>query len=223
MRHNVLQILSNVTDVRLEDLNLDSTLDELGIGSLMATEALNYILGRESDYINTRPSRSTECSIVDLSRPQEGKAIAPAPLEKASRPTIVSTIGAFFTNATGGGKFRILEVDTGTEGTTRYITSNLRNHGIPFDPGNREAGHDRSRGGFHCIIATNCIHATRTLEVSLSHLRRMLRENGALTLIEIKNTVFGLGIVVGLFEGWWLVEDDRLYMPWLARNTGSAL
>lgn len=51
----------------------------------------------------------------------------------------------------------------------------------------------------------------------------MLRENGALTLIEIKNTVFWLGIVVGLFEGWWLVEDDRLYMPWLARNTGSAL
>ncbi|KAI1154255.1 hypothetical protein F4825DRAFT_472703 [Nemania diffusa] len=161
MRHNVLQILSNVTDVRLEDLNLDSTLDELGIGSLMATEALNYILGltidltsflffpgiqalinnvdenlgvgRESDYINTRPSRSTECSIVDLSRPQEGKAIAPAPLGKASRPTIVSTIGAFFTNATGGGKFRILEVDTGTEGTTRYITSNLRNHGIPLE------------------------------------------------------------------------------------------
>ncbi|KAJ8128197.1 hypothetical protein O1611_g5440 [Lasiodiplodia mahajangana] len=444
MRHDLLQILSNVTDVPLEELNLDSSLDELGIDSLMATEVLNDIrttlgltidltsflffpsvqalishvdeslgAGSEGDDIDTPPSQSTDHSIEDLGHPQEIKATAQEPLEKASRPTITSAIGAFkesrfgydqlaevtkavgfwskayphqarlvlgyvveaftqlgcelkslqhgelvprikalekhkqlvsqlyriledgklivttsqgyvrseipvdetpaetiyrdligmfpqdddvhklvravgsqlaacltgeqdglqvvfgdretkktleamyefwpllrtptlllgdilvkaFTNATGGGKFRILEVGAGTGGTTRYITNHLRNHGIPFEytftdissslvaAAKRQfkdvdgmsfevldiekpvrAEYERE---FHCIIATNCIHATRNLEVSLSHLRKMLREDGSLTLIEITKNMFWLDIVVGLFEGWWLFEDGR--------------
>jgi uncharacterized SAM-dependent methyltransferase len=37
------------------------------------------------------------------------------------------------TNATGDGKFRILEVGAGTGGTTRYIVNLLKEHGIPFE------------------------------------------------------------------------------------------
>ncbi|KAI1755466.1 BcPKS19, polyketide synthase [Xylaria castorea] len=384
MRHDLLQILSNVTDVPLEELNLDSTLDELGIDSLMATEVLNDIrtilginidltsflffpniqalvahvdenlgTGSEGDDIDTPPSPSTDHSIAD-------------PPKKANRPTMVSAIGAFeetrlgydqlaagtkavgfwsevykhqarlvlgyvsiqpgdpvpqvktlkkhtqlvsqlyhiledgklitqtsqgfvrsgspdlvgaavgcrlaacltgeqdglqvifgnretkrtleamyefwpllrtptlllgdmllkaFTNATGGGKFRILEVGAGTGGTTRYITNHLRNHGIPFEyiftdissslvaaARKQFKGVDgmsfevldieksvspEYEGAFHCIIATNCIHATRNLEASLSHLRKMLREDGALTLIEITKNMFWLDIVDG--------------------------
>ncbi|KAI0553005.1 BcPKS19, polyketide synthase [Xylaria curta] len=443
MRNDVLQILSNVTDVPLEELNLDSTLDELGVDSLMATEVLNDIrtalginidltsflffpsiralvthidenlgVGSEDDDIDTPPSPSTDHSIVDVSRPQEAKTTTIEP-PKVNRPTMVSAIGAFeetrhgydqlaagtkaigfwsevykhqarlvlsyvveafvelgcdlrsiqpgnlipqvktlekhtqlvsqlyhiledgklitqtsrgfvrsdspidgtpaesiyqaivgaypqhddvnkliravgsrlaacligeqdglqvvfgnketkktleamyefwpllrtptlllgdmllkaFTNATGGGKFRILEVGAGTGGTTRYITNHLRNHGIPFEyvftdissslvaaAKKQFKGVDgmsfevldieklvapEYEGAFHCIIATNCIHATRNLELSLSHLRKMLREDGALTLIEITKNMFWLDIVVGLFEGWWLFEDGR--------------
>ncbi|KAI0542223.1 BcPKS19, polyketide synthase [Xylaria digitata] len=142
-----------------------------------------------------------------------------------------------FTQAAGDGKFRILEVGAGTGGTTRYITNHLKNHGIPFeyvftDISSSLVAASRKQfkgvegmsfevldiekpikaeheGAFHCIIATNCIHATRNLEVSLSHLRGMLREDGALTLIEITKNMFWLDIVVGLFEGWWLSEDGR--------------
>jgi ubiquinone/menaquinone biosynthesis C-methylase UbiE len=142
-----------------------------------------------------------------------------------------------FTNAKGDGKFRILEVGAGTGGTTRYIVNALKSHGIPFEyvftdissslvseakkkfKGIDEVSFDvvniekpikqEYEEAFHCIIATNCIHATRNLEASLTNLRKMLREDGALTLIEITKNMFWLDIVVGLFEGWWLFEDDR--------------
>ncbi|KAI1205468.1 BcPKS19, polyketide synthase [Annulohypoxylon truncatum] len=143
------------------------------------------------------------------------------------------------TNTTGGGKVRILEVGAGTGGTTRYIVNHLRNHGIPFEYVFTDissslvaAAKKQFKGvdgmsfeildiekpvkpeyeeAFHCIIATNCIHATRNLDLSLSHLRKMIREDGALTLVEITQNMFWLDIVVGLFEGWWLFEDGRTH------------
>lgn len=62
---------------------------------------------------------------------------------------------------------------------------------------------------YHIVLATNCIHATRNLNVSLRNIRKMIREDGALTLIEITQNMFWLDMVVGLLEGWWLFEDGR--------------
>ena len=142
-----------------------------------------------------------------------------------------------FTNASGSGKFRILEVGAGTGGTTRYIVNHLRNHGIPFEYTFTDISaslvaaarknfkeiegmsfelldiekppKEEHKGAFHVIIATNCIHATTRLDRSLLHLRTMLREDGALTLVEITKNMFWLDVVVGQFEGWWLFEDGR--------------
>lgn len=136
-----------------------------------------------------------------------------------------------------GGKFRILEIGAGTGGTTRYIVNHLRNQGVDFEYVYTDLGaslvnaaakqfkgvegmsfevldiektpRPEYEGAFHCVIATNCIHATRNLDVSLSNLRKMVREDGALTLIEITKNMFWLDIVVGLLEGWWLFEDGR--------------
>jgi SAM-dependent methyltransferase len=142
-----------------------------------------------------------------------------------------------FTNFTGSGKFRLLEIGAGTGGTTRYIINHLQTHGIPFEYTFTDISSSlvtaakkhfkgvegmsfelldiekapklEYEGAFHIIIATNCIHATRKLPESLLHLRKMLREDGALTLVEITKNMFWLDIVVGLFEGWWLFEDGR--------------
>jgi hypothetical protein len=49
-------------------------------------------------------------------------------------PTLL--LGEFlkaFSNSTGSGKFRILEVGAGTEGTTRYIVNHFNSHGIDFE------------------------------------------------------------------------------------------
>ncbi|KAI7974565.1 hypothetical protein EIK77_008745 [Talaromyces pinophilus] len=135
------------------------------------------------------------------------------------------------------GPIRILEVGAGTGGTTKYMVRHLQKLGIPFEyvftdlssslvaaakrnfkdypqmqfmtldieqePPNSWVGY------FHFIISTNCVHATRDLTVSLTSLRKMLRNDGALGLVEITQNMFWLDIAVGLFEGWWLFEDGR--------------
>ncbi|KAH8690675.1 putative polyketide synthase [Talaromyces proteolyticus] len=135
------------------------------------------------------------------------------------------------------GVFRILEVGAGTGGTTKYIVRHLQKLGIPFEyvftdlspslvaaakrtfkdcPEMEFTTLDIEKepqgswvGSFHFIISTNCIHATRNLTISLTSLRKMLRDDGVLTLVEITQNMFWLDIAVGLFEGWWLFEDGR--------------
>ncbi|KAL2015753.1 hypothetical protein VTK56DRAFT_4881 [Thermocarpiscus australiensis] len=142
-----------------------------------------------------------------------------------------------FKKSEGSGKIRILEIGAGTGGTTRYIVNHLRSQGIEFEYVFTDLGaslvnaaakgfknqeglvfdvldiekepKEEYKGRFHAVIATNCIHATRDLDVSLRHARQMLREDGALGLIEITQNMYWLDIVVGLFEGWWLFEDGR--------------
>ncbi|KAL9080228.1 MAG: hypothetical protein Q9157_000950 [Trypethelium eluteriae] len=135
------------------------------------------------------------------------------------------------------GKFSILEVGAGTGGTTKYIVEHLQKLGIPFRyvftdlsaslvaqakrtfknvPNMEFSVLDIETepkpswlNSFHVIISTNCIHATRNLTRSLTMLRRLLRDDGVLTLVEITHNMFWLDIAVGLFEGWWLFEDGR--------------
>ena len=130
-------------------------------------------------------------------------------------PTIL--LGDFlknaFTNSTGSGKFRILEIGAGTGGTTKYLVKYLKNHGIPFDYtftdissslvhaakknfkdieemsfevlDIEKAPMKEYENAFHVIIATNCIHATRNLKQSLVTLNKMTRQDGAIALVEI--------------------------------------
>ena len=144
---------------------------------------------------------------------------------------------AFTTKANGKGKFRILELGAGTGGTTRYIINHLRQQGIDFEYVFTDLGtslvnaaakqfrgteglsfdvldiekppKSEYEGEFHCIIASNIVHATRNLDLSLKHARRMLRDDGVLALVEFTQDMFWLDIVFGQFEGWWLFDDGR--------------
>ncbi|KAG5919295.1 Type I Iterative PKS [Claviceps africana] len=135
------------------------------------------------------------------------------------------------------GNFRILEVGAGTGGTTKHLVRRLQGLGIPFEyvftdlspslvsaakrtfrdcPEMEFATLDIERdppaswlGSFHFVVSTNCVHATRNLTASLTSLRRMLRDDGALALVELTRNMFCLDIAVGLFEGWWLFDDGR--------------
>ncbi|KAH7355893.1 putative polyketide synthase [Pyrenochaeta sp. MPI-SDFR-AT-0127] len=64
----------------------------------------------------------------------------------------------------------------------------------------------------HIILATNCVHATRNLSISLQNIHRILRPDGFLMLLEMTEQVPWVDFIFGLVEGWWLFEDDRDYV-----------
>jgi len=61
----------------------------------------------------------------------------------------------------------------------------------------------------HIILANACVHATRSLPISLSNIHRMLRPDGILLLLEETEQLPWVDFVFGLLEGWWLFEDGR--------------
>ncbi|KAK2029121.1 hypothetical protein LX32DRAFT_617722 [Colletotrichum zoysiae] len=64
-------------------------------------------------------------------------------------------------------------------------------------------------GAYDVILSTNCIHATRDLVASTGNIRRMLRPDGLLCLVELTRNLYWFDLVFGLLEGWWLFEDGR--------------
>ncbi|KAF6806725.1 Iterative polyketide synthase CazM 3 [Colletotrichum sojae] len=144
-----------------------------------------------------------------------------------------------FRDSSGRGPFRILEIGGGTGGTTRHLVDLLRSSGLPFEyhftdisaslvqkaKTSFAAISEMSFGvldieqdppddfleAFHVVVSTNCIHATRDIQHSLSNVRKVVREDGAVALIEMTpvRPLYVFDIIVGLLEGWWLFEDSR--------------
>ncbi|KAI1178049.1 BcPKS19, polyketide synthase [Nemania sp. FL0916] len=161
------------------------------------------------------------------------------PLFRAATILLGDFLTKTFAHSLGRGKFRILEIGAGTGGTTKHIVRHLQKHGIPFEYTFTDISSSLvaaarkqfqgiegmffevldvekpppavDQGAFHCVIATNCIHATRDLEVSLTNVRQMLREDGVLALVEMTKQMFCFDIIVGLLEGWWSFQDGRTH------------
>lgn len=134
----------------------------------------------------------------------------------------------------------ILEMGAGTGGTTSKIVPLLARLGVPveytmtdlsgslvaaarkrfkqysfmkFKPLNIEAQPDETLlQSQHIILATNCVHATRDLSISLKNINRILKPSGFLMLLEMTEQAPWCDFIFGLLEGWWLFEDDREYV-----------
>ncbi|KAJ5309200.1 hypothetical protein N7508_004579 [Penicillium antarcticum] len=63
--------------------------------------------------------------------------------------------------------------------------------------------------GQHLVVASNAIHATHNLGVSLSNVHKALRADGFLMILEMTEVVPFVDLVFGLLEGWWLFDDGR--------------
>lgn len=68
---------------------------------------------------------------------------------------------------------------------------------------------------YDVICAANVIHATKSLDATLSSVRKLLKPGGKLILYEMTNTdMIRTGFAFGLLPGWWLsVEDFRELTP----------
>ena len=65
---------------------------------------------------------------------------------------------------------------------------------------------------FDCIISTNCVHATKDLYTSMTHIRQMLHEDGFVALVEFTKNMRWFDVIFGILDGWWLFQDGRRHV-----------
>ncbi|KAJ5649902.1 polyketide synthase [Penicillium longicatenatum] len=164
---------------------------------------------------------------------------AKGPMYEAISEQLCSFIDkAFSSSPSSSEPFEILELGAGTGGTTRYVVELLERRGIRFNytfsdlsgslvaAARRKFGSkhpsmrfqvvdiekqplEEVQGKYHAIISTNCIHATKDLELSTRHMRQMLRPDGFISLVEFTRNMYWFDLVFGLLDGWWLFSDGR--------------
>ncbi|KAL4957579.1 hypothetical protein BDW69DRAFT_180503 [Aspergillus filifer] len=162
------------------------------------------------------------------------------PMYAAISKLLCQFLGNALSDTPSSGTFHILELGGGTAGTTGHILDHFVRCGIPFTytfsdisgsfvaaAKKKFAGRnyinyqvidiekdpvDSLVGQYNAIISTNCIHATKNLEVSTRNIHRMLRPNGFAVLVEFTRNLYWFDLVFGLLEGWWLFEDGRRHV-----------
>jgi acyl carrier protein/SAM-dependent methyltransferase len=139
-----------------------------------------------------------------------------------------------------GQPVNILEVGAGTGGTASKILPVLAQLGVPvkntmtdisgsliaaarkrfkhylfieFKVHNMESDPDpKLLQSQHIVLATNCVHATLDLSISLRNLHRFLRPDVFLIVLEMTEQVPWVDFIFCLMEGWWLFDDGRDYV-----------
>ncbi|RAK97282.1 putative polyketide synthase [Aspergillus ibericus CBS 121593] len=137
------------------------------------------------------------------------------------------------------GPLRILEMGAGTGGGTKWLLPGLTKLGIPVEYIFTDISlaflaqarrrfkeyafvqykvHDIEKppahelvGTQHIIIASNAVHATSNLQVSTRNMRKFLRPDGVVMMLEMTRPQFAIDIVFGLFRGWWVFNDGRTH------------
>ncbi|KAI0845061.1 hypothetical protein F5Y00DRAFT_273309 [Daldinia vernicosa] len=137
------------------------------------------------------------------------------------------------------GPLKILEMGAGTGGTTKWLVPLLASLNVPVEytftdlapsfvaaarkkfkqyPFMKFRTHDIEQapaddlmGTQHIVIASNAVHATHSLAVSGKNIRKALRPDGFLMMLEMTGTLYWVDMIFGLFEGWWYFDDGRTH------------
>ncbi|RAH41341.1 ketoacyl-synt-domain-containing protein [Aspergillus brunneoviolaceus CBS 621.78] len=135
------------------------------------------------------------------------------------------------------GPLKIMEMGAGTGGTTKQLVPALARLNIPVEytftdisplflasarkefkqhPFMKFRVHDIEKApaddllsSQHIIIASNAVHATRSLTESTKNIRKALRPDGFLMMLEMTQPLVWIDMIFGLLEGWWLFDDGR--------------
>lgn len=160
-----------------------------------------------------------------------------APMFKAGTMILARYLAEVLDKVGGNRKIKILELGAGTGGTTSYLLEAIAGSQTKFEytftdlssslvmaakrkfakyPFMKYATMDIEKdpeqqflGAYNIVISTNCIHATKDLILSTTNIRKMLRADGILCLVELTRNLFWFDLVFGLLEGWWLFNDGR--------------
>lgn len=163
-----------------------------------------------------------------------------APMFKSGTAFLARYLVSILSQFDSEQEIEVLELGAGTGGTTSYLLDSLAGCKQKFrytftDLSSSMVGAARKKFAQHSfmqyavlnveeaplpqflsrydiVISTNCIHATRDLTLSCTNIKRMLRPNGILCLVELTQNLFWFDLVFGLLEGWWLFEDGRKHV-----------
>ncbi|KAF2122763.1 hypothetical protein BDV96DRAFT_561328 [Lophiotrema nucula] len=150
-------------------------------------------------------------------------------------------------------RMKVLEVGAGTGGTTRAVLSALGDQYTSytytdvsagfFEPAKAKFSQHAGKlsfkmlnieknpldqgfdeGSFDMLVASNCLHATRSLHDTLRHCRRLLRPGGYLVLLEITSHHLPIQLIMGTLPGWFLGADEgRVWAPTISLDEWDAL
>ncbi|KAK0611428.1 acyl transferase domain-containing protein [Immersiella caudata] len=74
-------------------------------------------------------------------------------------------------------------------------------------------------GSFDLICSSNCLHATPNLVHTLKNVRKLLRPDGRLFLMELSpESSKSVNYVMGPLVGWWLSDDGRDHEPYVSAD-----
>lgn len=160
-----------------------------------------------------------------------------APMFKSGTVFLAQYLVSVFRQFDSEREIKVLELGAGTGGTTSYLIELLSTCKQKFqytftDLSSSMVGAAKKKFAQHSfmqyaildieqaaprhhqsqydiVISTNCIHATRDLTNSCTNIKKMLRPDGLLCLVELTRNLFWFDLVFGLLEGWWLFEDGR--------------
>ena len=78
---------------------------------------------------------------------------------------------------------------------------------------------------FDLVVASNVIHATQDIAVTLSNIKQLLASGGVIMLMEITRPMKWIELIFGLTDGWWLFTDTHLrqHHPLLTKNQWQSL
>ncbi|KAG8166479.1 hypothetical protein KVR01_002168 [Diaporthe batatas] len=166
-----------------------------------------------------------------------GDVYTNAPMFKTGTLVLSQYLASVLKDVGAKRELRILELGAGTGGTTKNVVETLVKMGHKFtytftDLSSSLVAAAKRKfskwsfmeykvvdiekdtkpdfvGKYDIILSTNCIHATRDLVRSTSHIREMLKPDGLLCLVELTKNLYWFDLVFGLLEGWWLSSDGR--------------
>ena len=163
-----------------------------------------------------------------------------APVARAANQMLAEAVRALVVELPEGRRLRVIEVGAGTGSATASVLPELPEAGFNYVYTDISAGFfaeaearfgdaggcieyctldiekDPSSQGFDAhgydvIIASNVLHATRCLDETLGHCRRLLAPGGHLVALENLSGLGWMDLTFGQLDGWWRFADS--YRP----------
>ena len=159
------------------------------------------------------------------------------PVARAANLMLADAIAALIAGLPEGRKLRVVEIGAGTGASTAFVLPELpagrfeyyytdisagffaeaedrfgdadgaiqyRPLDVEDDP--EEQGYEPH--GYDLLIASNVLHATRSLDETLTNCRKLLRPSGLLVALENPQGLDWLDLTFGQLDGWWRFVDD---------------